>query len=266
MCYDISFKTQLEEMRQYFPEVVADPQLNVEWPEYEHLQGQAFPKLPILFYDKEEGKLRLRVMEWGIIRHYEKEDPVAKDRNFNLNIMSEKIFDPKSYWYKIRYNICLIPLTGTFEHRGIVGWGKKLPYYIRPKDSQLFFLPGLYTKVTLPDKKTGELKERWTFGLETREPSPDNVMRQIHNDSQRGFRMALYLPFKLAKELITPGLTDERYKQILAYEMKSEDLYYHPTDTIRTAKPRKDGKKKYEAYDWEGKVPPLGTLNPLKEI
>jgi hypothetical protein len=119
--------------------------------------------------------------------------------------------------------------------------------------------------VLVYDQKTGTLNTRWTFGLDTREPSPESVMRKIHNSSKRGYRMALYLPFRLAKELVSPGLTEERYKEILAFEMKSEDLEYYTTDTIRTAKPRKDGKAKDEPFEWP-KLPPLGEMNPEPQV
>ena len=266
MCYDISFRTQLEEITAYFPELVTDPQLKVEWPSYEHLQAQAYPKIPIIYRDKKDGVLRLKVMEWGIIRHTAEVEPPAEERRFNLNIMSEKIFNKHIYWNQIKDNRCLIPMNDTFEHRGIRGWSKKVPYVIRPKEMPgVFFMPGLYSVASIVDKNTGELVEKWTWGLITREPSPDNIIRQIHNDSARGFRMALYLPFNVAKEFVSQGLADDKYKKILNYEMKSDDLVYFPVDTIRTAKPRKDGKKKYEPYDWGGKVPELGTLNPTDQ-
>src|SRR6185437_177286 len=157
MCYDISFKVQLEEIKDYFPEIEIDEQLKFSWPQYEHVQGpELFPKVPIVFHDKKDNKLRLRLMEWGVIRQFEKEESLTKNRNFNLNIMSEKIFDSKSYWYKIRNNRCLVPLTGTFEHRGIQGLIKKVPYLIKPKDQKVFFMPGLYTSPVIVDKSTGE--------------------------------------------------------------------------------------------------------------
>ena len=155
MCYDISFKVKLETLEDLFPELVVDEKLKAPWPGYAHLQGpELLPKIPIIFRDKIDGVLRLRVMEWGVIRHYLNEEPEKKDRNFNLNIMSEKIFDSKNYWYKIRNNVCLIPLTGTFEHRGILKWSKKVPYFIKPKNESTFFIPGLYTSVELANRTT----------------------------------------------------------------------------------------------------------------
>src|ERR1700704_5851043 len=135
MCYDISFKVKLEQLLDYFPELMVDPQLNVPWPEYPHLLGpdDKTVRIPIVFRDK-QGVLRCRVMEWGVILHdNDSGEPSKEERNFNLNIMSEKIFQKNSQWYAIRWQICLIPMTGTFEHRGILKWAKKVPYFIKPK-------------------------------------------------------------------------------------------------------------------------------------
>jgi len=259
MCYDISFKVQLEEIKDYFPEIEIDEQLKFSWPQYEHVQGpELFPKVPIVFHDKKDNKLRLRLMEWGVIRQFEKEEPLTKNRNFNLNIMSEKIFDSKSYWYKIRNNRCLVPLTGTFEHRGIQGLVKKVPYLIKPKDQKVFFMPGLYTSPVIVDKSTGEAVTRYTWGMITREPVINTVMRQIHNSSERGFRMAHYVPLELAKEFVSADLSEDQYKTLLYYEMPKEDLEYYTVDTIRGSKPRKDGKPKYEPFQWAN-LPPLGN-------
>ena len=57
------------------------------------------------------------------------------NRNKMLNIRSERILDdPKSYWNKIRNRRCIIPVSLTYEHRAIVGWKKKVPYAVRPKE------------------------------------------------------------------------------------------------------------------------------------
>lgn len=85
-------------------------------------------------------------------------------------------------------------------------------------------------------------------------------MRWIHNDGENAGRMPLFLPFNLAQEFLSDALTtnEERYAEILAYKIKSEDLYYHTTNTIRTSKPRPDGKYKHEPWDW-GNIPKFET-------
>jgi hypothetical protein len=62
--------------------------------------------------------------------------------------------------------------------------------------------------------------------------------------------MLLFLPLEMAKEYISEDLSKDevRYQEILDYKMPSEDLYYHTTDTIRTAKTRADGKGKHEPF------------------
>lgn len=74
-------------------------------------------------------------------------------------------------------------------------------------------------------------------------------------------RMPLFLPFEMSKEFLSEDLTEERYRQILAYEIPSEDLKYHPVFTIRSSKLRTDDKAKSEYWEWE-KLPELGGGNP----
>ena len=204
-------------------------------------------------------------MEWGVIEFYRKEEPDTKRRTGMLNIRSERILDdPKSYWYKIQNRRCLIPVTGIYEHREVKGWKKKVPYHVRPKDQPMFFLPALYSVAEIVDKQTGELVKRWTFGLPT--TKANEVMRNIHNHGDNKWRMPQMVPFKMAMEFLQDDLTIERYREILNYQIASEDLDYYPTDTIRTSKPRADGKPKNAPYDWDGKLPPLGEMNPEEPV
>ena len=183
-----------------------------------------------------------------------------KKRNGMLNIRSERILDDRiSYWYKIRNRRCLIPVSGTYDHRAIKGWKKKVPYLIKPKGQNLFFLPGLYSVAELVDKETGELNKRWTFGLITR--NANDVMKNIHNDGDNRWRMPLFLPFEIAKEFLSDNLPENRYREILAYEMQSADLEYYPVFTIRTSKERPDNKSKDQYWEWD-KLPKLGEQNP----
>lgn len=74
-------------------------------------------------------------------------------------------------------------------------------------------------------------------------------------------RMPLFLPLEMSKEWLSENLTPERYKEILDFEMPSEELQYHPVFTIRSPKPRPDNKMKNEFWEWE-KLPALGEMNP----
>ncbi len=256
MCYDIAFSTDIRVVGDYFPELIFDSQLDLDFGPVDHLQGVAvFPKMPILYVNREDFQLHCRRMEWGIIEHYVDQEPRVDYRNKFVNIRSERILDDKrSYWYKIRNRRCLIPLTGIYEHRAIEGWKKKVPYWIKPSGPEVFFLPGLYSVTEIADAD-GVVNKRWTFGLITR--GANDLMKKIHNDGDNKHRMPLFLPLEMAKEFIGEQLTEERYQELLHFELPSEELQYHPVFTIRTPKPRPDAKRKIDYWEWE-KLPALG--------
>lgn len=261
MCYDISFKVKLETIEDYFPELINEDQLDLDFSVGDHIVGHSYNDHPIIFRSREDHQLHLKLMEWGVIPFYVKEEKAfLRQRASMLNARSERILDDaKSYWFKIRERRCLVPMTGTYEHRAIKGWKNKVPYFVKPKDQEMFFLPGLYSVAELPDVKTGEMVKRWTFTLITR--SANDLMKSIHNDGDNRWRMPLYLPLELSKKWVDEKLTEEEYRSILNYEMAPEDLAYHPVFTIRSPKQRSDNKPKYEPWEWE-KLPALDTPAP----
>ena len=129
-----------------------------------------------------EGAVVMQHMEWRAIPLYVKdESKFIRQRSSMLSAWAERILDdPKSVWNKIKNCRCLIPVTGIFEHRGIVGWKSKVPYFITLRDQTEFFVPGLYATADLPDTETGEVVKRYTFTLITRAANP--ILANIHND------------------------------------------------------------------------------------
>jgi putative SOS response-associated peptidase YedK len=263
MCYDISFQVNIKELADYFPDLIFDSQMEMTFEAFDHVQGvSVFRDHPIIYINRDDLKPHCRLMQWSVVEFFRKEVPDMKRRNGMLNIRSERIIEDRtSYWYKIRNRRCLIPVSGIFEHRGIKGWKKKVPYWVKPKNQKIVFLPGLYSVTEFIDKETGEVTQLWTFGLITR--AANSVMKNIHNDGDNRGRMPLFLPFEIAKEFLSEDLTsnEKRYKEILDFEMPSDDLEYHPVFTIRTPKERPDLKPKDEFWEWD-KLPALGELNP----
>ena len=261
MCYDISFSVHINELADYFPDLIFDSQIEIDIEATTHIMGHAFGDHPIIYVNREDLKLHCRLMEWGCIPFYVKEErQFLKQRSTMLNARSERILgDDKSYWYKIRNRRCLIPVSGIYEHREIRGWKKKVPYFIKLKEQAMFFLPGLYSVAELPDLTTGELIKRHTYTLITR--GANDVMKQIHNGGVEQGRMPLFLPLEMSKEWLTEDLRPERYKDILDFEMHSDQLEYHPVYTIRGRTPRADNKPKYGPWEWE-RLPALGEMNP----
>src|ERR1700686_5015344 len=109
MCYDILYKFEEELTLEYFPHYINDGD-DQSFETFDLRQGVAiFPKHPILY--KQDGEFHLKLMEWGIIKAYEKVEPQMMFRNKMLNIRTKRIFeDPKSYLYKIKKQRCLIPV------------------------------------------------------------------------------------------------------------------------------------------------------------
>jgi putative SOS response-associated peptidase YedK len=249
MCYDLSFSANVERIADYLPDLVVDPQLDIDYTTTLHVEAQANKPLPIIVPDGE--KLMLTALSWGINTSNEKFDNV-------WNAQSERIVgDTSSYWHSIRHNRCLIPVTGLFEHRKIQEWKKKVPYHVWIKDRNLFCLPGLFDK---PNRKSNGL---YTFTLLTR--AANSLMKQIHNTGEDAFRMPLFLPEALEHKWLQKDLTDQQLQEILDYEMPSEQLAYDTVYTIRTGKERPDGKGKLEHYTWEN-LPPLGRDTNAPEL
>ncbi|KYP16170.1 SOS response-associated peptidase family protein [Flavihumibacter sp. CACIAM 22H1] len=251
MCYDISFTVNVRAIEDYFPDLVFDDQLDMDFGPIDHIQGVAvFARHPIVYIDRTDWTPHCSRFEWGIIPFYEKAEPPVVMRNKYLNIRSERIIDdPTSYWYKIKNRRCLIPVTGIFEHRTIQGWKKKVPYLIRPIDTPVFFLPGLYSVAETVDASTGEMIKRKTFGMLTR--SANSLMRNIHNDGDNRYRMPLFLPFDLAQEWLDDNLSSEKYRSLLQFEIPPTALEYYPVFSIRSSKPRPDGKWKTVPWQWD---------------
>jgi putative SOS response-associated peptidase YedK len=258
MCYDLSFLAKLAAIVAQFPTIEFDEQLQINYDASMHIVAHSFGEHPIIYQNREDQQLHVRLMEWGCIPYYIKEEQsFLKQRTMMLNARSERILgDTTSYWYKIRNRRCLIPVTGIFEHRKIEKWTKKVPYFIHQKNQDLFFLPGLYSVAELPNKETGELEKRWSFTLITR--AANSLMQQIHNDGENKWRMPLFLPTDLVKEWVSEDLSAERLQQLLDFEMPATELACWPVFTIRSSKERPDGKQKNEPYEWEN-LPALST-------
>lgn len=251
MCYDISFKVEIRQLEEYFPDLIFDSQIEINFDTSIHIMGHAYGEHPIIYQDREDKKLHCRLMEWGCIPYYVKEESVfKKSRPTMLNARSERILeDTKSYWYKIRNRRCLMPVTGIYEHREVKGWKKKVPYLVKLKEQPMFFVPGLYSVAELPDKETGEMIKRWTYTIITR--AANEVMKMIHNGGENKWRMPLFLPLEFSKKWVEKDLSLDDYKSILDFEMPSEALDYYTVDTIRSAKMRADGKGKDELFVWD---------------
>lgn len=249
MCYDISFTVQMKQLVDYFPDLIFDEQIKINF-EPVHIMGHSYGEQPVIYTNREDGKIHLKLMEWGCIPFYIKnEKAFLKQRATMLNARAERVVkDQKSYWNKIRNRRCLVPVSAFYEHREVPKFKKKVPYLIKLKQEDIFFLPGLYSVAELPDEQTGEMQKRFTFTIITREAN--SLMKQIHNGGPNQGRMPLILTRQMAMRWVQTELNDEAISALLDYEIPSEALDYHTVYTIRSQE-RPDGKEKNQPFEWE---------------
>lgn len=229
MCYHLAFSSEIPSIYDLLPEL-RDQALDIDFRATYHRVGHSYPQWPVIL--NEEGQLKMKKFEWGVIAPYMKAENLKKDRTWMLNVRSERVVgDKNSYWHRIRQNRCLVPATGFYEFRD-VGWKKKVPYHIRRRDRAVFLLPGLFNYSHIPNSY-GELMG--TFAILIR--NGNDVMRNIHNSGDNPHRMPLMLPAELEREWLNPALTDLDIQHIVSYEIPSNELEYWPVKSLHKTDP-----------------------------
>lgn len=114
----------------------------------------------------EDGKRNLEMMKWGIPRILGKD--LVKEL---INTRADKAFG--GFWRKTVCNRrCLIPASGFYEWKG--SKGNKTPFYIHPKDEELFAFAGIWS--TWKNEDGHEIK---AYSIMTTEPNKE--MSAIHS-------------------------------------------------------------------------------------
>ena len=262
MCWDISLHTDIELVKKSYPKIREErKKKEYDYDYFENVQAITFPEYPIIMKDKEGEGIALLEMEWGVLPTYIQDSKLQDDRRRSMvNARSERILDDKkSFWYRLKNQRCLIPVSGTYEHRKISGWKKKVPYYIAEKGRDIFYLAGLYQWHETVDED-GVVEKVGSFGMITRDANA--VMANIHNDGPNKHRMPLFLPEDLEKLWLSDDLSEDDMRAIFHFEIDPKDLLFHPVYTLRGYPNRPDDKHRYEPFDWEG-LPPLGNDKPV---
>ncbi|MCF0075602.1 SOS response-associated peptidase [Dyadobacter sp. CY261] len=254
LCYDISLHSDIELTKEIFPKV-KDQRVSLIPPGGDHVLSFGFPEYPII--SRQGSELILSEMEWSVDPVYEKDPVERKKKRIRMaDMRSERVLeDKRSFWYKLRTNRCLIPVSGTYEHRAIQGWAQKVPYYIWPKDRKIQFLPGLY-QLFESIGPAGEKIQIGSFGMLTR--SANELMASIHNDGEFRHRMPLFLTPELEQFWVSEDFSEDDMQAVFDYCLPSELLDAHTVFSVRGKKPRPDGKPKFEFWKYEN-LQPLGN-------
>ena len=111
-----------------------------------------------------EGRRVARAHRWGLIPHWAKDPAIG---NKLANARGESLVERPAFRDAFRQWRCLVPASGFYEWQR--HGGRKLPWYARPRDAELFALAGI----------TALWQGLRTVSLITTEPN--ELMRPIHD-------------------------------------------------------------------------------------
>ena len=138
---------------------------------YYTINSFSLPKMPVI---SNENPYQFQICHWGLIPFWVKKiEDAEKIRNQTMNARAETLFEKPSYRNSIKQRRCLVPASGFFEWRYILG--KNYPYYIRLKDKKWFSFAGIWDSWKNPETK----ENVYTYSIITCEPN--NLLRKIHN-------------------------------------------------------------------------------------
>jgi putative SOS response-associated peptidase YedK len=110
-------------------------------PEYEARYNVA-PGTPVLAVRADSSHARSGTwLRWGLIPAWAKDPGIG---NRLINARAETVIDKPSFRTAFQRRRCIIPANGYYEWTP--AGGRKQPYYIRPRDDELFGFAGLYER------------------------------------------------------------------------------------------------------------------------
>ncbi len=275
MCYHISFEVKLESILDYFPDLIVDSQLEVEFPSAAYVNGFDHGMRPVMLTGRKDGKRHLARMMWGFLPNgiinfeeakkfwngYKDENGKWNKGFITLNAVGEELFEKKLYNDAALNRRCVIFGDGIYEWHHFFPIGKRgqrlktavtFPHHIYLKDNPMPFLmiAGIWNpwKHTEVDTETGEIETIVTPTYAIVTTKANELMAKIHNSKER---MPTILTKELAEEWIKDGLTEERITEIATYQYPSEQMGAHtvPRDFQEIATPK--SKYVYEGFQTE---------------
>ena len=251
MCYHISFDVKLESIKDYFPDLVMDLQLEMNFPKAAYVNGFDHGFQPTMLTGRKDGKRHLAAMMWGFlpngVKNYEAAERFwngYKDENgkwntgfITLNAMGEELFEKRLYKDAALNRRCIVFVDGFYEWHHYFPIGKKgqrlktsikYPHHIFLKDNPLPFvmMAGIWNpwKHEEVNKETAELETiiTPTFAIVT--TKANELMANIHNSKMR---MPTILTKELAEEWIKDNLSQEHITEIATSQYPAEQMSAH---------------------------------------
>ncbi len=195
-----------------------------DWlPRYNIGPGNKEPtKVFIVRQDEDTGERMLAQNEWPLIPSWSKVEENQKRPTLKYdtkNAKSDTAATKPSFRVPMRSRRCLIPASGFFEWQGTEG--AKQPYYIRPKDEELFAFAGLWDRWSNEDQTV--VIESCTILTTT----PNSLMAKIHHR----------MPVILQEEQFEPWLDTKSHpvsevKNLLKPYPYPERMVSYPVSTL----------------------------------
>lgn len=104
------------------------------------------PTQPLVTIRQEMSRHVMRLIRWGLVPGWVK-DP--QQFTLLINARAETVLVKPSFRGSMRHHRCLIPASGYYEWRR--EGGHKQPFYMRPKNGELFAMAGLWADWSGPD-------------------------------------------------------------------------------------------------------------------
>lgn len=176
---------------------------------YNVAPGQFMP----VIIQSEHGRT-IEVMKWGLVPSW------AKDMNIGykmINARAESVFEKPAWRGPIKYRRCLVPATGFYEWQRLAEPRTKQPYFIHPKDRELFAFAGMYD--VWHDHMGNEL---WSFTILT--TGPNTEMASLHD------RMPVILQHEDEAHWLDDTLPQEAIQELLR-PLPDNSLEMYPVST-----------------------------------
>lgn len=138
----------------------------VERDNYNVAPGQYMPVVI-----KSDAGISVEPMLWGLVPMWAKDVSIGYKM---INARAESLFDKPAWRGPIKHRRCLVPATGFYEWKLQSDSKGKQPYFIKPKDQEVFAFAGVFDSNI---DATG--RELWSYSIITTEPNKE--MANLHN-------------------------------------------------------------------------------------
>jgi putative SOS response-associated peptidase YedK len=156
------------------------------------------PTQPVAVVRAAEGGNELSLLRWGLIPSWSKD---AKIGYKLINARSETVAEKPSFRSAFKQRRCLIPASGFYEWQK-QETGRKQPYFIFPREGELFSFAGLWERWHDPE---GEQVETCTILTTT----ANDLMKPIHD------RMPVILDPTTERQWLDPRASGDALQSLL---------------------------------------------------